>query len=202
MLLALTSFFFCAFSSVVTGPRIVEVEVKVDLHSADDNLAPRLKNMCEAKLFRNNARSKMETTSILLTGLAKTTFGVLYSSHDGPPYANGDLNMLAQLVSNETYILSATNNFAEENKVEIAEFGNQYQGQLLWSGELITICARRYNKEWSQREQQFRMEISMLSSLKHKNLVSLVGFCDENDEKIIIIKFETEEALITIYVVP
>ncbi|GKF04684.1 kinase-like domain, phloem protein 2-like protein [Tanacetum coccineum] len=88
-------------------------------------------------------------------------------------------------------ILSATNNFAEENKVEIAEFGNQYQGQLLWSGELIKICARRYNNEWSEREQQFWMEISMLSSLKHKNLVSLVGFCDENDEKIIIIKFET-----------
>ncbi|GKE58487.1 kinase-like domain, phloem protein 2-like protein, partial [Tanacetum coccineum] len=35
------------------------------------------------------------------------------------------------------------------------------------------------------------MEISMLSTLKHKNLVSLVGFCDENDEKIIIIKRET-----------
>ncbi|GJS60801.1 kinase-like domain, phloem protein 2-like protein [Tanacetum coccineum] len=39
------------------------------------------------------------------------------------------------------------------------------------------------------------MEISMLSSLKHKNLVSLVGFCDENDEKIIIIKFETRASL-------
>ncbi|GKD22974.1 kinase-like domain-containing protein [Tanacetum coccineum] len=88
-------------------------------------------------------------------------------------------------------ILSATNNFAEENKVEIANFGNQYQGQLLWSGELIKICARRYNKEWSQREHEFWMEISMLSSLKHKNLVSLVGFCDDNDEKVIIIKYET-----------
>ncbi|GJZ98075.1 kinase-like domain, phloem protein 2-like protein, partial [Tanacetum coccineum] len=28
----------------------------------------------------------------------------------------------------------------------------------------------------------------MLSTLKHKNLVSLVGFCDENDEKVIIFK--------------
>ncbi|GKE42563.1 kinase-like domain, phloem protein 2-like protein, partial [Tanacetum coccineum] len=72
-------------------------------------------------------------------------------------------------------ILSATNNFAEENKVEIAYFGNQYYGQLLWSGELIKIFAQRYNKEWSQRDQEFWMEISMLSSLKHKNLVSLVG---------------------------
>ncbi|GJZ40344.1 kinase-like domain-containing protein [Tanacetum coccineum] len=92
-------------------------------------------------------------------------------------------------------ILSATNNFAEKNNVEEADFGNQYQGQLLWSGELIEILARRYNKEWSEREQEFWMEISMLSSLKHKNLVSLVGFCDENDEKIIIIKLENYGSL-------
>ncbi|GJZ95677.1 kinase-like domain, phloem protein 2-like protein [Tanacetum coccineum] len=39
------------------------------------------------------------------------------------------------------------------------------------------------------------MEISMLSNLKHKNLVSLVGFCDENDEKIIINKDDTRGSL-------
>ncbi|GKA01170.1 kinase-like domain-containing protein [Tanacetum coccineum] len=70
-------------------------------------------------------------------------------------------------------------------------FGNHYLGQLLWSGDLIDIHAQRWNKEWDEKEQEFWMEISMLSSLKHKNVVSLVGFCDENDEKIIIIKLET-----------
>ncbi|GJW80323.1 kinase-like domain-containing protein, partial [Tanacetum coccineum] len=71
-------------------------------------------------------------------------------------------------------------------------FGNHYKGQLLWSGELIDIHAQRFTKEWDdEKEQQFWMEIFMLSTLKHKNLVSLVGFCDENDEKIIIIKRET-----------
>ncbi|PWA58993.1 receptor-like tyrosine-protein kinase kin-15 [Artemisia annua] len=94
-------------------------------------------------------------------------------------------------------ILSATNNFAEENLIEEADFGNAYKGQLLWAGELIKIDARRFNKdEWDDEiQQQFWMEISMLSSLKHKNLVFLVGFCDENDEKIIIIKLETRASL-------
>nr|GEX78896.1 protein kinase-like domain, phloem protein 2-like protein [Tanacetum cinerariifolium] len=69
------------------------------------------------------------------------------------------------------------------------------RGQLLWSGELIDIHARRLNKRRTEREQLFWMEISMLSTLKHKNLVSLVGFCDENDEKIIIIKLETRGGL-------
>ncbi|GJQ99862.1 kinase-like domain, phloem protein 2-like protein [Tanacetum coccineum] len=95
-------------------------------------------------------------------------------------------------------IISATNNFAKENVIQETDFGNAYKGQLLWFGELIKIDARRYNKdEWDdEKEQQFWMEISLLSSLKHKNLVSLVGFCDENDEKIIIMKLENYKSLV------
>nr|GEX45906.1 protein kinase-like domain, phloem protein 2-like protein [Tanacetum cinerariifolium] len=58
-------------------------------------------------------------------------------------------------------------------------FGKRYKGKLLCSGELIDITARRLiNKEWDEKEQQFWTEISMLSSLKHKNVVSIVGFCN------------------------
>ncbi|PWA81376.1 protein kinase-like domain, Concanavalin A-like lectin/glucanase domain protein [Artemisia annua] len=92
-------------------------------------------------------------------------------------------------------VLSATNNFDDENVIEKADFGNAYAGQLLWSGELIEIDVRRFNKQWDGGEQEFWMEISMLSSLKHQNLVSLVGFCYENDEKIIIIRRETGGSL-------
>ncbi|GJS43574.1 kinase-like domain, phloem protein 2-like protein [Tanacetum coccineum] len=88
-------------------------------------------------------------------------------------------------------ILSATNNFGENKFAGTGGFGNHYEGQLMWSGELIYVHAQRWNKEWDEKEQQFWMEISMLSSLKHKNLVSLVGFCDEDGEKIIIYKYET-----------
>ncbi|GJU81193.1 kinase-like domain, phloem protein 2-like protein [Tanacetum coccineum] len=88
-------------------------------------------------------------------------------------------------------IISATNNFAEENVISTSKIGKRYKGQLLWSGELIDIIARSFNKERNDREQMFWTEISMLSNLKHKNLVSLVGFCDENDEKIIIYRNET-----------
>ncbi|GJY53041.1 kinase-like domain, phloem protein 2-like protein, partial [Tanacetum coccineum] len=89
-------------------------------------------------------------------------------------------------------ILSATNNFDEENLIVTAHSGNIYKGRrFLWSGELININARRINKEWEQAEQQFWMDISMLSNLKHKNLISLVGFCDEKDDKVIITMNET-----------
>nr|GEV80425.1 protein kinase-like domain-containing protein [Tanacetum cinerariifolium] len=91
-------------------------------------------------------------------------------------------------------IISATNNFAQENVMLEHRFEKRYKGQLLRSGKLIDITARRFNKELT--EQLFWMEISMLSSLKHKNLVSFVGFRDENDEKITIIRRETRGMLI------
>ncbi|GJU10050.1 kinase-like domain, phloem protein 2-like protein [Tanacetum coccineum] len=96
-------------------------------------------------------------------------------------------------------ILSTTNNFAEENVIREYEFVKEYKGQLLWSGELIDITAKRFNKDTTDREQVFWMEISMLSRLKHKNVVSLVGFCDENDEKIIIIRNETARGMLSKY---
>lgn len=92
-------------------------------------------------------------------------------------------------------ILSATNNFALQNLIGESGYDKRYEGQLLWSGELIDIRAKRWNKERKEAEQEFWMEISMLSSLKHKNVVSLVGFCDDNDEKIIIYKDVTRGSL-------
>ncbi|GJU69451.1 kinase-like domain, phloem protein 2-like protein [Tanacetum coccineum] len=80
-------------------------------------------------------------------------------------------------------ILSATNNFDDKNVIGRSGYEKRHTGQLSWSGELIEITARRYNKD---RDEMFWTEVSMLSSLKHQNLVSLVGFCYENGEKIII----------------
>ncbi|GKA07180.1 kinase-like domain, phloem protein 2-like protein [Tanacetum coccineum] len=104
-------------------------------------------------------------------------------------------NDLAHLKIPLQNILEATNNFDGENNCGKADFGKNYRGQLLWSGEMIDIYAERWNNEWDEKEQQFWMEISMLSSLKHKNVVSFVGFCDENDEKVVIYKKETRASL-------
>ncbi|GJU99586.1 kinase-like domain, phloem protein 2-like protein [Tanacetum coccineum] len=97
-------------------------------------------------------------------------------------------------------IISATDNFAQENVISTGHFGKRYKGQLLWSGELIDINAKRLNKESKDGEQLLWTEISMLSNLKHRNVVSLVGFCDENDEKIIINRNETARGMLDKYV--
>ncbi|GKC65271.1 kinase-like domain, phloem protein 2-like protein, partial [Tanacetum coccineum] len=89
-------------------------------------------------------------------------------------------------------ILSATNNFDDKNVVFRGDCAKGYKGQLLSYGELIEITACRFNKD---RDEMFSNEVLMLSSLKHQNLVSLVGFCDGNGEKIIITRHEIKGSL-------
>ncbi|XP_071735628.1 receptor-like protein kinase ANXUR1 [Rutidosis leptorrhynchoides] len=82
-------------------------------------------------------------------------------------------------------IVSATNNFSEENLIQEDEFGKHYMGQMLRSAKMTGIVARRVGNTYEQIA-GFWTEISMLDSLKHKNIVSTAGFCDEYGEKIII----------------
>ncbi|KAJ0735716.1 putative protein kinase RLK-Pelle-CrRLK1L-1 family [Helianthus annuus] len=93
-------------------------------------------------------------------------------------------------------IQTATNHFADENIVGLDGFGKEYKGQLLLSsGRLIDILARRLDYKYGQGIKEFQTEIMTLSSLNHPNIVSIVGFCNEGEEKIIITKFEAKGSL-------
>ncbi|GJZ35438.1 kinase-like domain, phloem protein 2-like protein [Tanacetum coccineum] len=100
-------------------------------------------------------------------------------------------------IYNLAYIESATNFFAKENVIGTNGSGKISKGQLSWSGELIDITAwRLINEEWDEEiKQQFWTEISMLSSLKHKNIDCVVGFCNEVGAETIIYKCESRGRL-------
>ncbi|MFS7990837.1 putative protein kinase RLK-Pelle-CrRLK1L-1 family [Helianthus anomalus] len=57
---------------------------------------------------------------------------------------------------------------------------------MLRSGQITDVCARRFNCKYGHGDIEFQTEITMISSLEHKNIVSFIGFCDEDNEKIIV----------------
>ncbi|XP_035841348.1 uncharacterized protein LOC110927036 isoform X2 [Helianthus annuus] len=92
-------------------------------------------------------------------------------------------------------IITATNSFHNDNIIGHHGFGTTYIGQLSRSGTLLKIAARRFDSKHGEGDLKFLKEISMLSDLKHTNLVSIIGFSDEKDEKVIITKYEGNGSL-------
>ncbi|PWA54008.1 protein kinase-like domain-containing protein [Artemisia annua] len=83
-------------------------------------------------------------------------------------------------------IKQATNNFARENEIGPGGYGIVYKGELLRSEGLVKIAAKRVDQRYFFAEKHFLNEIAVLSTYRHANIVSLIGFCDEHDDKILV----------------
>ncbi|KAJ9537714.1 hypothetical protein OSB04_030447 [Centaurea solstitialis] len=93
-------------------------------------------------------------------------------------------------------ILSATNNFSNENCIGNGGFGKVYKGELIDSeGRQTVVAIKRLNRAYGQGDPEFWKEIIMLSRYKHENIVSLLGFCDESGEKILVYEYASKKSL-------
>nr|XP_017225600.1 PREDICTED: probable receptor-like protein kinase At5g15080 isoform X2 [Daucus carota subsp. sativus] len=79
----------------------------------------------------------------------------------------------------------ATRNFHIELVIGKGGFGNVYKGTL--GATLVAI--KRLKSTSKQGSTEFRAEIEMLSKIRHINLVSLIGYCNEGYEMILVYEF-------------
>ncbi|KAK6945675.1 Leucine-rich repeat [Dillenia turbinata] len=79
-----------------------------------------------------------------------------------------------------------TNNFSEANEIGSGGYGKVYRGSLL-TGQLLAI--KRAQQGSMQGGVEFKNEIELLSRVHHKNLVSLVGFCFERGEQMLVYEY-------------
>ncbi|KAJ6928129.1 leucine-rich repeat receptor-like protein kinase [Populus alba x Populus x berolinensis] len=79
-----------------------------------------------------------------------------------------------------------TNNFSEDNALGSGGYGTVYKGTLP-TGVLVAI--KRAKQGSLQGSHEFKTEIELLSRVHHKNLVSLLGFCYQLGEQMLVYEY-------------
>nr|GME19248.1 cysteine-rich receptor-like protein kinase 25 [Ipomoea batatas] len=85
-----------------------------------------------------------------------------------------------------------TNNFSLENKIGQGGYGSVYKGMLPNGKE---VAVKRLSRTSKQGTQEFKNEVEVVAKLQHRNLVRLLGFCSQGEEKILIYEFVPNKSL-------
>ncbi|KAJ1701497.1 hypothetical protein LUZ63_001276 [Rhynchospora breviuscula] len=103
------------------------------------------------------------------------------------PQLNG-----ARYVSFEE-LKKCTNNFSETNLIGEGGYGKVYKG-CCTNG--VAVAIKRRSKKSLQGKKEFESEIEVLSRVHHKNIVSLLGFCCEQGEELLVYEYISNGTLI------
>uniref|UniRef100_A0A7N2LSR1 non-specific serine/threonine protein kinase n=1 Tax=Quercus lobata TaxID=97700 RepID=A0A7N2LSR1_QUELO len=89
-------------------------------------------------------------------------------------------------------ISAATDNFSDSNKLGEGGFGTVYKG-ILSDGKQIAV--KRLSGCSEQGSTEFTTEVLLIMKVQHKNLVRLLGFCIEREEKLLIYEYMPNSSL-------
>nr|GEV34423.1 protein kinase-like domain, phloem protein 2-like protein [Tanacetum cinerariifolium] len=101
-------------------------------------------------------------------------------------------------------IKSATEGFSQVNIIGHGDFGNVYKGATHGTHGNKIIAAKRLDMKSGQGDAEvftelatakFMAELDILIEYKHKNVIGLLGYCDEGDEKIIVYEYASKGSL-------
>ncbi|CAA2992531.1 G-type lectin S-receptor-like serine threonine-kinase At4g27290 isoform X1 [Olea europaea subsp. europaea] len=86
----------------------------------------------------------------------------------------------------------ATNNFSTNNKLGQGGYGPVYKG-VLENGQEIAV--KRLPKTSMQGIIEFKNEVICIAKLQHRNLVKLLGYCIQGEEKMLIYEYMPNKSL-------
>ncbi|CAI8589116.1 unnamed protein product [Vicia faba] len=87
----------------------------------------------------------------------------------------------------------ATQGFNEE--LGRGSFGIVYKGELKAASSSNVVAVKRLDRLAQDRDKEFKTELSAIGKTCHKNLVRLIGFCDEGIHRMLVYEFMSNGSL-------
>lgn len=84
-------------------------------------------------------------------------------------------------------LVLATNNFSDERKLGQGGFGAVYKGHL--TDLDMEVAVKKISRGSKQGLREYVTEVKVISLLRHKNLVQLIGWCHDGGEFILVYEF-------------
>ncbi|KAK1318390.1 Serine/threonine-protein kinase PBS1 [Acorus calamus] len=84
-------------------------------------------------------------------------------------------------------LAAATKNFRAECFLGEGGFGRVYKGRLESTGQAVAV--KQLDRNGLQGNREFLVEVLMLSLLHHPNLVNLIGYCADGDQRLLVYEF-------------
>ncbi|CAN1126223.1 Proline-rich receptor-like protein kinase PERK8 [Linum perenne] len=107
-----------------------------------------------------------------------------------PSESGGINNSRSWFTYNE--LIQATNGFSKQNLLGEGGFGCVYKGILVDGRE---VAVKQLKIGGSQGEREFRAEVEIISRVHHRHLVSLVGYCISEHQRLLVYDFLPNDTL-------
>ncbi|CAN1275304.1 Receptor-like cytoplasmic kinase 176, partial [Linum perenne] len=116
------------------------------------------------------------------------------SSLPPTPRSEGEILQSSNLkVFSFAELRSSTRNFRPDSVLGEGGFGSVFKGCKPGTG--IIIAVKRLNQDGWQGHKEWLAEINYLGQLHHPNLVKLVGYCLEDDHRLLVYEFMSRGSL-------
>ncbi|KAM7270188.1 hypothetical protein ACFE04_029402 [Oxalis oulophora] len=84
-------------------------------------------------------------------------------------------------------LATATRNFRQECLIGEGGFGRVYKGKLDKVDQVVAV--KQLDRNGMQGNREFLVEVLMLSLLHHHNLVNLIGYCADGDQRLLVYEY-------------
>ncbi|XP_076928111.1 serine/threonine-protein kinase PBS1-like [Bidens hawaiensis] len=138
---------------------------RTEAHSSAPNNISRLPSGVDRQKSRNNASLRKESSGS----------------------KEGSYGQIAAHTFTFRELAAATNTFSPDCFLGEGGFGHVYRGRLPGSGQIVAV--KQLDRNGLQGNREFLVEVLMLSLLHHPNLVNLIGYCADGDQRLLVYEF-------------